>query len=139
METTSKTALKIKSKLGIKQYSFTDFLVACPFSLNELKQKNRKDEIVYARHVGMTWLVLSGKTLRYAGEMFGLDHATALNSTKRVLSALENPKQYPEIINLISGIKTILPKKDFGSPMTNEPESLVIMQEYLNRKWYELV
>lgn len=70
-------------------YSITEFLMVCPFSLDELMKPNRKKEIKEWRQVGMVWKYLECENLSMAGRFFQRDHATVIHSIKLSIDAMD--------------------------------------------------
>ncbi len=103
-EPTKKAINKIKRTLRIKQYSMDQFFKACPFTVSDLKSKNREHELVSWRHLGMTWSLLSGKKLTDSAAMFNRKHATAINSLTAVLHAFEGYGS-PVLVEAIERVK----------------------------------
>lgn len=88
-EPTKKSLNKIKRTLRVKKYTMEQFFAACPFTLADLKSKNRKHELICWRHLGMTWGLLSGEKLVIAAANLNRTHASALNSLTVVLHCVE--------------------------------------------------
>lgn len=78
----------IRRKLKVSRYSKQDFLAVCPFTMEELSNKDRHTDVLAWRHVAITWHLLSGDNLSGAGRSFNRDHATAINSLNQVHSAV---------------------------------------------------
>jgi hypothetical protein len=86
----SATTGAIKKLLPPRQfYTMHEFFLVCPYSHEELKIANRSRDRMQWRQLGMTWAVLSGKTLVDAGRMFEKDHATVIYATSMIKLALE--------------------------------------------------
>lgn len=88
-EVTHRKTRKIKRLLRAKRYNMDAFFAACPYTLEELKSKDRKHDIVCWRHLAMTWQLLSGENLTGAGKVFDRSHATVYNSLIHVLNTVE--------------------------------------------------
>jgi len=91
---------KIKRLIDVDRFNPVDFLNVCPYSLEELSKKNKKQEIIRWRQVGIVWFCLAGKTNLKASNLFGRDPATGIHASQVVLNALE-VKSYPDVIEII--------------------------------------
>lgn len=80
---------RIKRNLDVSRYTMRDFYAVCPIPADQLAGKSRKREILFWRHVGVTWALLSGMTLTRAGKMFGRKHCTTINSISNILDSVE--------------------------------------------------
>lgn len=96
---------QIKLAISAPKYDITDFWSVCPISPSEVCSESRQRLIVSARHVAATWMVLSGDNAQRAAALIERDHATVLHSMKRVMEALEHPRQHPEIMEIINMTK----------------------------------
>lgn len=96
---------ELKRHIQARQYKMDDFWPACGQKPKDLMSKSRETELKDVRQVGMTWALLSGHSLPTAGRIFNRNHSTAIHSIRRVLTAMENPKQYPEIIAIVAKIQ----------------------------------
>jgi hypothetical protein len=69
-------------------------------TIEELKSKKRNRNLfVVPRQVGMWWLKNNTKkSLRLIGEVFGLDHATALYAVKTINNLIDTDKAFVEKI-----------------------------------------
>ncbi len=69
------------------RFVFEDFLIACPFSLEYLRQASRKREVMQWRQLGMAWLAIENMHLSKAGKFFDKDHSTVIHALKVVRAA----------------------------------------------------
>jgi len=131
----SKTIDDVKYSFPLgTQFNFDDFILICPFTMNELKEKNRTQEIREWRQVGNTWLMLSELSITHAANFFEQNHSTIIHSSKLVISAMMGYYQC-----LKNKIDMILDKAIIGVPRSsdiniNEMISLVLMDELISEK-----
>jgi hypothetical protein len=87
-----------------KRFLFEDFLIACPFSIEYLRQKNRKQEVMQWRQIGMSWYAMEFNSLTEAGSFFRHNHSTVVHSLKCVQDRKWNPsldEKVNKIVDLI--------------------------------------
>lgn len=92
---------KIKRLIDTERFTPLDFLSVCPYTLEELSKRSKKNELLRWRQVGIVWFKLSNKSLRQSAMLFGRDHATGIHAAQIVLNALEG-SLYPEITEIIN-------------------------------------
>jgi len=80
----------IKRKLPRRKfYTMHEFFLVCPYSLDELKEANRYQDVMQWRQVGMFWCTLTGLSLTEVGNKFNKDHATVIHAQKMIILALD--------------------------------------------------
>lgn len=72
-----------------KYQSFNDFISACPFSLDELRSKDRKQDLMQWRQIGMICKAIDLNSLSAAGRFFNKDHATVIHAGRCIKDAIE--------------------------------------------------
>lgn len=108
------------------------FWDVCPFSLDDLKKRNRKRARAYWRQVAMYVARRSGMSHEESAGLFGFDHSTSVYAVKCVESAMEgyNGMQNAMIQEYINrapkteSLKNIHPTEDV---CVNEMIGLTIM------------
>jgi hypothetical protein len=116
------------------RFVFEDFLIACPFSLNYLKQVSRKREIMQWRQLGMVWLAIENMHLSKAGRFFDKDHSTVIHALKVVRSA---NKGYDYMLKekidaIMNCIELSVPYSEDSSE--NEKNSLMYLERLIKIK-----
>jgi hypothetical protein len=79
---------KIRKIIGDKELYIGDFLRESPYTIEELRARDKSQDLVAWRHVGIVWLRLSGYSCAKAGGYFGRHHATVIHAEKRVFNHL---------------------------------------------------
>lgn len=97
---------QLKRKINVNRYIMNDFYLACPYSIEELKSRKRKQSLVSWRQIGLSWAFLSGLKLNQSGKLFNRNHATVIHSLKIVRDSL-NGYQKSEIIDFIKIIEIL--------------------------------
>jgi hypothetical protein len=67
----------------------------CPIPVSELKQRNRKHEIVMLRNVAIAGYCMAGETLEKACGRFNLDHSTGSHILRKIR---ENEKYFTSFL-----------------------------------------
>ena len=73
------------------RFKFEDFLIACPFSIEYLREPNRKMEVMQWRQIGMTWYAIEFNHVSEAGRFFHKDHSTVCHAMRQLLDRKYNP------------------------------------------------
>lgn len=118
----------IKSKLGVSNYNFQNFLACSEYTLEELIYGSRLTHIVETRQVGMVWYFLGSNNLADTARVFQRDHATVIHAIKNIINALDLPSQYPHIIELLDKCKTI----NVITQVDKEVNALLLLQYAIN-------
>lgn len=116
------------------RFLFEDFLIACPFSIEYLRKKTRKREIMQWRQLGMAWLAIENMHLSKAGEFFEKDHSTVCHALK-VVRLANNGYDYllkEKIDKIISHIELSVPYSDDINE--NEKHSLIYLERLIKIK-----
>ena len=79
----------ISDYLNLNFLSFDNFVMRCPYSVEELIEKNRIQDVKEWRQIGITIKALEYNNWTVSGEHFERNHATAIHSAKVILNALE--------------------------------------------------
>lgn len=112
--------------------NFNDFLIICPFTLDDLRKKDRKQEIMQWRQIGMTCKAIETGCLSEAARFFNKDHATVIHSAKCVKEAMQG--YHPTLkrkLDLV--VETISVKvKENDKPMT-EVIGLMMMERRIQK------
>lgn len=72
-----------------QNFNITDFLMVCPYDIDELRTPDRTQDLREWRQIGMSWKAIQDGGLMGASRMFKRDHATVLHSLKLVVDALD--------------------------------------------------
>jgi hypothetical protein len=115
-----------------KRFLFDDFLIACPFSIEYLRQKNRKAEVMQWRQIGMSWYAMEFNSLTQAGEFFNHDHSTVIHALKCIQDRKWNPsldEKVDKILNLIE--QEIEYSDEIG---IREVNSLMYLEKLIKKK-----
>jgi len=115
-----------------KRFLFEDFLIACPFSIEYLRQKNRKQEVMQWRQIGMSWYAMEYNSLTEAGSFFRHNHSTVVHSLKCVQDRKWNPsldEKVNKIVDLIE--KDIEYSNEIG---IREVNSLMHLEKLIKKK-----
>jgi len=123
---------QIKKLIGREaRYDTADFWYVCPFTPDELSERNRRAELVLWRHVGVTWHVLSGYTAIEAARAVGLtNHTTALYCIQKVHKLLEGSYIYDEMNDALEHViqRSLGFPEQHDEPHVNELISLVCLE-----------
>lgn len=68
-------------------FSMDDFISACPYTMDELRKRDRHTDIKQWRHVGMTFYALENNNILRTGRYFNMDHASVIHAIKNVMFA----------------------------------------------------
>lgn len=71
-----------------RDFEMSDLFLCCPYTLDELKQKNRRQDIREWRQVALAWGALNTNSISSSGYYFSMNHATVIHSIKRVINAI---------------------------------------------------
>lgn len=116
------------------QFRFVDFFSACPFTFEELKQKNRKRDLMQWRQLYIFFNWMQVQDLEKAVEPLGMNHANTVHILKVVMNALEGYDAYfLKKINTILSIKDEEFKPSIDICM-NEILSLRLLEYKINEK-----
>jgi hypothetical protein len=86
------------------RFLFEDYLIACPFSIDYMRKKNRKQEVMQWRQIGMAWYALEFNSITQAGVFFNHDHSTVIHALKCIQDRKFNPclsEKINEILQLM--------------------------------------
>jgi hypothetical protein len=114
------------------RFNFEDFLIACPFSLSYLKEKNRKQELMQWRQIGMAWYAAEFNSITNAGKIFGYDHSTVIHALKCVSERKYNPNLNHKVNKVLE-----LMNMDIESPEEfnmREISSLVYLEKLIKKR-----
>lgn len=96
-------------KMNLPNIETYAFYKACPFTLTELREKNRNVKIVVWRQIGMAIESFMRGGLENGAEHFRKNHATAIHGIKRIANMNATDHQ------LISAIESIKFELSFDS------------------------
>lgn len=111
---------------------FEDFLISCPFSIEYLRQKNRKQEVMQWRQIGMTWYAIEYNSLTQAGEFFNHDHSTVVHALKCV----QDRKWNPSLSDKVNKILELMENEIINAESIGEKEvnSLIYLEKLIRTK-----
>lgn len=69
--------------------SFNDFISICPYSVEELKSKDRYQDLMQWRQIGMVCKAIDLNNLSAAGRYFGKDHVTVIHAARCIKYAID--------------------------------------------------
>ena len=119
----------------VVSFNMQDFYDACPYSMDELRRKNRKQDIKEWRQLGMSWLAMQKFNLTEAGIQFNKDHATVIHSLNVIFDAMKQPKFQPsmalKIQQLMDGCISEVPRHEDMN--INEMICMVLNENRLSR------
>ena len=114
------------------RFYFEDYLITCPFSMDYLRNQNRKQEVREWRQIGMAWYAMESNSLTKTGMVFNRDHATVLHSLKRIQDR-KFDRSMEEKVNQILECMQL----DVESPVESglkEVNSLVYLENLIRKK-----
>lgn len=135
---------KVKSVIDTKKtfpkntrFVFEDFLIACPYSVECLRQRTRVRDIMQWRQLGMVWMALETVNLTNSGKFFDKDHSTVVHALKIVRDA---NKGYDWILK--EKIDKIMNHIELSVPYSNdmnenEKNSLIYLERLIKEKLKE--
>lgn len=71
----------------------------CPYTMEQLKSKNRKWELLFWRQALQSCYYMQGMTYEHVGDIFGQDHSTVVHVVKKVLGEIDTNQE--EIVGKI--------------------------------------
>lgn len=114
------------------RFVFEDFLIACPFSISYLREKNRKQEVMQWRQIGMAWHAMEYKSITKAGKFFEHNHSTVIHSLK----CIKDRKYNPSLAEKINKVMELMELEVKDSEDINEKElnSLLYLEKLIRTK-----
>jgi hypothetical protein len=114
------------------RFSFEDFLIACPFSISYLREKNRKQEVMQWRQVGMAWYAIEFNSITQAGKFFDHNHSTVIHSLK----CIKDRKWNPSLASKVNKVIDLMELEVKNSNDINEKElnSLLYLERLIKKK-----
>ena len=114
------------------RFMFEDFLISCPFSIEYLRQKNRKQEVMQWRQIGMAWYAIEYNSLTQAGEFFNHDHSTVVHALKCV----QDRKWNPSLSDKVNKILELMENEIINAESIGEKEvnSLIYLEKLIKKK-----
>lgn len=114
------------------RFMFEDFLISCPFSIEYLRQKNRKQEVMQWRQIGMAWYAIEYNSLTQAGEFFSHDHSTVVHALKCV----QDRKWNPSLSDKVNKILELMENEIINAESIGEKEinSLIYLEKLIRTK-----
>lgn len=114
------------------RFMFEDFLISCPFSIEYLRQKNRKQEVMQWRQIGMVWYAIEYNSLTQAGEFFNHDHSTVVHALKCV----QDRKWNPSLSDKVNKILELMENEIINAESIGEKEinSLIYLEKLIRTK-----
>jgi len=114
------------------RFMFEDFLISCPFSIEYLREKNRKTEVMQWRQVGMAWYAIEFNSLTQAGNFFKRDHSTVIHALKCIQDRKFNPTLDEKVNKIIDLIEQEIEHNDeIGICEVN---SLIYLEKLIKKK-----
>lgn len=114
------------------RFNFEDFLIACPFSIEYLRQKNRKTEVMQWRQIGMCWYAIEFNHVSDAGRFFNKDHSTVCHSMRQLLDRKYNPLLQEKIDKVLQYME--LEIADSNDMNEKEKNSLIYLEKIMRIK-----
>lgn len=116
------------------EFSLSDFFAACPFTIDQLLNKNRKMISTRWRQIYQVYSYMNGATLEEVAEDTKKDHSTVLFAISCVINAMEGfdillKNNIDEVLNVTS--EKIHISKDV---YINEMISLVRLENEIQKK-----
>lgn len=116
------------------RFVFEDFLIACPFSMEYLRQVSRKSEVMQWRQLGMVWLAIENMHISKAGKFFDKNHSTVIHALKMVKQANKGfdyvlKEKIDKIINCMD-----LRVAYSNDSSENEKNSLIYLERLIKKK-----
>lgn len=114
------------------RFMFEDFLITCPFSISYLKEKNRKQEVMQWRQIGMAWYAIEYNSLTQAGEFFNHDHSTVVHALK----CIQDRKFNPSLSDKVNKILELMENEIINAESIGEKEvnSLIYLEKLIRKK-----
>ena len=114
------------------RFMFEDFIISCPFSIEYLRQKNRKQEVMQWRQIGMAWYAIEYNSLTQAGEFFNHDHSTVVHALKCV----QDRKWNPSLSDKVNKILELMENEIINAESIGEKEvnSLIYLEKLIRTK-----
>jgi hypothetical protein len=114
------------------RFMFEDFLISCPFSIEYLRQKNRKQEVMQWRQIGMAWYAMQYNSLTQAGDFFNHDHSTVVHALKCIQDRKWNPSLSDKVNNILELMENeIINAESIGEKEVN---SLIYLEKLIKKK-----
>ena len=114
------------------RFYFEDYLITCPFSMDYLRNQNRKREVREWRQIGMAWYAMESNSLTKTGKIFNRDHATVLHALKRIQDR-KFEKSMEEKVNQILECIQLDNKTPISSGL-KEVNSLIYLENLIRKK-----
>jgi hypothetical protein len=114
------------------RFMFEDFLITCPFSISYLKEKNRKQEVMQWRQIGMAWYAIEFNSLTQAGEFFNHDHSTVVHALKCIQDRKFNPSLSDKVNKILELMQ--LEISDSNEIGIKEVNSLIYLEKLIKKK-----
>lgn len=111
---------------------FEDFLITCPFSISYLKEKNRKQEVMQWRQIGMAWYAIEYNSLTQAGEFFNHDHSTVVHALKCIQDRKFNPSLSDKVNKILELMQ--LEIEHSNQIGIKEVNSLIYLEKLIRKK-----
>ena len=118
------------------RFMFEDFLISCPFSIEYLRAKNRKQEVMQWRQIGMSWYALEYGSLSKAGEFFNYNHSTVIHSMKCVQDRKWNPTLNEKVEKIIDLMQ--LDIENSNEIGMKEVNCLIYLEKLIKKKLYSV-
>lgn len=128
----------IKSFPRGTRFCLDSFMIACPFTLNEILVRDRSSEIKEWRQLYLVWHVIGTKHLSNTARDCNMNHSTINYCLKLVSMVNENPKYYPSMSAKIESIISLSPddtiKKRVDCIGTNEVNCLIHLEKLIQAR-----
>ena len=114
------------------RFVFEDFLISCPFSISYLREKNRKQEVMQWRQIGMAWYALEFNSITQAGKFFNHHHSTVIHC----LNCIKDRKWNPSLSEKVNKVLDLMEMEVQDSNDINEKElhSLLYLEKLIKTK-----
>lgn len=114
------------------RFMFEDFLISCPFSISYLREKNRKQEVMQWRQIGMAWYAIEMNSLTQAGEFFNHDHSTVVHALKCLQERKWNPSLSDKVDKLLELMQLEVMNAEYIGD--KEVNSLIYLEKLIKKK-----
>jgi hypothetical protein len=71
------------------EFCMQDFFDACPYTMEQLQSRNKKDDLKCWRSIGMFYHWMINNNFMWAAREFCRDHSTAIHSVKMIYDAMD--------------------------------------------------
>lgn len=114
-------------------FVFEHFLIACPYTIEQLREKSRLQDIMQWRQIGMAWYAMEHDKITEAGSFFNKDHSTVWHSLNCVAERKFNPRLSEKVDKVLDVMRSdVVVMNDFSN---KEVSSLVYMEQLIRNRY----